>query len=88
MKTKIFDFYADPGHGWLKVPKSLLVDLGITGKISSHSYQRRDYIYLEEDGDLSLFIKAMRESGVEVRFREHHTNKQSKIRSYSPFFIY
>ena len=86
MITKFFDFYSDPGHGWLKVPRVNLAELGLLNKITHSSYQRKGYVYLEEDGDLSLFVKAMYENGVEVKFREHDTNKQSKIRSYLPFF--
>jgi hypothetical protein len=29
MKTKTFDIYVDPGHGWVKAPRKLLADLGI-----------------------------------------------------------
>jgi hypothetical protein len=35
-----FDYIMDPGHGWLKVPKALLAQLGIADKISPYSYQR------------------------------------------------
>ena len=88
METNVFDFYADPGHGWLKVPRVLLAELGLLGKITPYSYQQKDFIYLEEDCDLPLFTKAMRERGGEVKVREHSSNNMSKIRSYSPFFIY
>lgn len=82
--NKIYDFFFDPGHGWLKVPKSELVALGIVDKISSYSYLRGDYAYLEEDCDATLFITERRkfEDVRPIKFREHSSNKSSKIRSY------
>ena len=49
MKVRKFDFYSDSSHGWAKVPKSLLKELGIEKSVSSYSYMRDDYAYLEED---------------------------------------
>lgn len=53
-----YTFYTDPGHGWLQVPKSELIELGVADRISSYSYQELDTVYLEEDCDLSTFFKA------------------------------
>ena len=36
-----YTFYEDPGHGWLKVPMTELVDLGVAGTISSYSYAKQ-----------------------------------------------
>jgi len=77
-----FQFFSDPGHGWLKVQKSLIKKLGIQNKISTYSYMRDDNIYLEEDSDLTKFIKSMKEIGKTVEFRKNHTNRTSKIRNY------
>lgn len=82
MKTLQFNVYADAGHSWAKVSRKLLDKFGIADKISSYSYQRNDSVYLEEDCDLSVLIKALRERGIEPKFKEFHTNKSSKIRSY------
>ena len=79
------NIYSDPVHAWCKVPRSLLVKYNIEGDITSFSYQRGDYVYLEEDCDLSLLLSTLRAWGVSVEFREFHTNKQSKIRSYSHY---
>lgn len=51
--------HEDPGHAWLEVPLSLLVELGIAGKISSYSYICGTSAYLEEDCDLSVFCNAV-----------------------------
>lgn len=80
-----FDFYCDPGHGWVKVAKDLLKYLGIEKEITPYSYQRGNYAYLEEDCDASTLITALQAKNIEYSFREHHTNRSSKIRSYSMY---
>jgi hypothetical protein len=83
--TTTFNFYADPGHGWLKVPMSLLDELGIKDRISQFSYVRKDFAYLEEDLDAGIFIDAMKHRGIEPKIRMHHANKASRIRGYPMF---
>ena len=84
---KKYDFYSDPGHGWLKVKRSELHELGIADKITGFSYERGDFVYLEEDEDLSNFIEALEEKTGEKfdsskHLRYHIADKSSKIRSY------
>ena len=75
--------YSDPGHAWAKVKKSFLSQLGIADKITTYSYMRDDYAYLEEDCDLSTLVSAMRSAGITFEFREHVARfKRSKIRNY------
>jgi hypothetical protein len=81
------NFYQDPGHGWARVPMRLLHALKIVGDISPYSYRRNDHAYLEEDCDLSRLMSAAQAAGIVLRLRHSHTNKQSKIRSYQPFYI-
>lgn len=80
-----FPFYTDPGHGWLKVPISLLRELGIESRITRYSYRRGDHAYLEEDCDAMTFIKAMEARGRKVEFDEHSSNRESVIRGYEPW---
>lgn len=84
MKTKIktYPSFSDPGHGWLKVPRKKLVELGILSMITGCSYQRGDYVYLEEDCDATTFAAAMREEWTD---KMQSTDRQSKIRSYESF---
>lgn len=77
--------YSDPGHAWAKVPHKTLNLYRVQHKISSCSYQRGDYAYLEEDCDLNLFVQAVKDHGESVSFIEHHTDKQSKIRNYESY---
>ncbi|GAI27681.1 unnamed protein product, partial [marine sediment metagenome] len=53
-----FDFYSDPSHGWLKVQRKELAELGIENEISVYSYQKGDAVYLEEDSDAPKFMDA------------------------------
>ena len=79
-----FDFISDPGHGWVKVPLSMLRELGIDEQISPFSYMRGANAYLEEDCDAGLFMRAYKQKfGVTPKFRERVCRtRQSKIRSY------
>jgi len=80
-----FDFYSDPQHGWLKVPRQLLVTLGIATAISPYSYQRGDWAYLEEDVDCSRFCRAMAAQGNTFTVRQRGANRLSRIRGYASF---
>ena len=82
-----FVAYEDPGHGWVKVPYTLLVKLGIEKTISSYSYQRGDFVYLEEDCDYTKFYDAMSNNDIVIQLVSKHTNKQSKIRSYNSYQV-
>ena len=55
--------FADPGHAWARFPKAKLVSLGIADKISTYSYMNGPNAFLEEDCDLSVLIKVLRDLG-------------------------
>ena len=74
--------YCDPGHGWFKVKRELLIKLGIERDISSYSYQRGEYVYLEEDCDADLLFLNLQVQGVIPKILTKHTNRRSKIRGY------
>ena len=78
-----FTYYTDPGHGWVKVPRKFINDLGIARKISPYSYSRGDQVYLEEDCDYGHLARALNERGIQTEIVNRHTNRQSKIRSYN-----
>ena len=50
-------YYSDSGHGWIKVPFVELLRLNIAHKITSFSFHRGDYVYLEECNDYATFEK-------------------------------
>lgn len=88
---KKYHFYQDAGHGWLKVSRAELEELGIANKISYYSYQSESgkWVYLEEDCDFATFIIA---KGWEPRWSAFedflicHFSERSHIRSYSRYW--
>jgi hypothetical protein len=85
MRTK-FDFYSDPAHGWVKVTKKELDELGIAGQISGYSYVHGDDVFLEEDADGTIFFEKYQEKfGKKPEFVEHIGDKMSKIRNYKSY---
>ena len=73
-------FYADPGHGWLRVPTSLIKRLNLTKEITGLSYisPSKKYMYLEEDVDMGTFLEAYGLSAGPIK--ETYTNNESAIR--------
>ena len=86
--TKYF-FYSDPSHGWLKVQRKELVELGIETQVSGYSYQKGDAVYLEEDRDASIFIDAWEAKNriklMNSQINFHIVDRASRIRTYQPF---
>ena len=75
--------YSDPGHGWAAVPLTLLDRLGLLDRITTYSYMRGKYAYLEEDCDLDAFMTAARAAGIAVEFRQWVSGyRRSRIRNY------
>jgi hypothetical protein len=88
MKNRTITVYSDPGHAWAKVSRSELIRLGLIDKISTYSYQRKGFVYLEEDRDLGLYIVALRDAGATIKFKEMVSReRQSKIRGYDYFRV-
>ena len=86
MKTFTIIVYNDPSHAWGKVKRKVLDNLGIAQQVSSHSYQYKDNVYLEEDADLSLVCRNLLfNTDVQIKFVEKHTNRDSRIRSYERY---
>lgn len=80
-----FRFYSDPGHGWLAVKRTYLKELNILNKITPYSYQKGESVYLEEDCDVTTFIKAFTDKfGVKPKIVEVYQNK-TPIRYYEHF---
>lgn len=86
---KSITIYTDPSHGWAKVTLKELLKLDIIDKISSYSYIHKNglYAYLEEDCDLSTYMKALDDQSIKYKIINYHTNKSSKIRSYNRYTL-
>ena len=86
MATLKIHVYSDGGHGWARVKRPLLTTLGIADKITNFSYQRGDWVYLEEDCDATTLVNALQNAGVMYKFIEHYSHGVSKIRSYDRYY--
>lgn len=97
---KSITIYTDPSHGWAKVTLKELLKLNVADKISTysyiyhskalrkdHNYREAGYVYLEEDYDLSTYLKALDSKGIQYKFKTLNTNKSSKIRSYNRYTL-
>jgi len=81
-----FYFHSDAGHGWLAAKRQDLKDLGILGRITNYSYQRGKTVYLEEDCDAPLFLKAYeRKYGKKPEIKRAKELNRSPIRGYHRF---
>lgn len=90
MKKLKLTHFSDSGHSWLSVKRQLLKDLGILGDISGFSYQKGNTVYLEEDRDLSVFLKAYFKGNIPSHWRlefdiKNSYRERSPIRSYERF---
>ena len=65
------DYYADPAHGWYRARRSWLATYKVADKVSTCSYERGEYVYLEEDCDGPLLIRAAEAAGMVVKVVEH-----------------
>jgi len=82
---KIYTFYSDPGHAWLEVTRTEIKKLGLADQISSCSYQHEKHVYLEEDCDMPLFVKAQGwNPSSSMPIREVFQD-QTPIRGYQPY---
>lgn len=80
----VLNWFADPGHAWLRVEVSELIQLGIADKVSRYSYVGRNgqYAYLEEDCDAGLYIQARNPEGpIEWNHKEYVTDYNTGVRS-------
>lgn len=83
-----FSFYSDPSHGWLRVNKSVLRDYwgNLWRKdFTPFSYELGEWVYLEEDRDMYVFLTGLKDAGIEYRINKRpQANNYSRIRNY-PF---
>lgn len=83
-KIHKFNMISDPGHGWLSVNMKHLIELNIVDQISPYSYFNKNCVYLEEDCDMSVFLKAARAAGWDFTIVEKYQEKTS-IRSFPSY---
>lgn len=74
MKSKevVGRFHSDAMHGWLAVDAGEVMAYEVEAKISRFSYHdaKRGVVFLEEDCDMPVFIRAVESAGDTVRIIE------------------
>ena len=80
-----FDFYSDPGHGWLEVPMLAIKYLDIADRISEYSYVYFGNVYLEEDEDMSTFFTAYRVHYGKEPVTVQKFDDEQRIRTYGNY---
>jgi hypothetical protein len=85
----MYKYYTDSYHGFLAVKRHELIKLGIADQISSYSFCKGETVYLEEDHDLNVFLRAKKEKeGKEsekiIVIKKYHEGR-SPIRRYKRF---
>lgn len=83
MSKNVYVFFSDAGHGWLRVKRAELIELGLADKITRYSYARKGWVYLEEDCDASHFVMAKGRNSMDVKFR--NCKEYSAIRGYDHY---
>lgn len=83
--TKTFTMHSDPGHGWLAVCDTDLIDVGLTPRsFSKYSYAKGGTYYLEEDCDAPKFLAAYASKhGVQPEFKVNYIRGNAPIRNYA-----
>lgn len=87
LNKKKFEVFSDPSHSWIKVKKTFLTYLiGDDWRkyFTSFSYERADFVYLEEGKDTATLHFHLKQKSIqpELALQEHKTNRPSKIRGY------
>lgn len=67
----------DCGHSWLQVSKKEMARIGFLGKTTGFSFEDDDFVYLEEDCDLTTFIKMKEKIGEVVEWEDDTTLEDS-----------
>ncbi len=87
MKTRTFQVLSDPCHSWVKVSKPFIKSLFGTywrKSFSCFSYERGDFVYLEEDHDAITLVHKLKEQCIKPIWKETGSNQLSRVRSYQP----
>jgi hypothetical protein len=78
-------FYSTPGHGYLRVPKSVFVKCGGDPKeISGFSGHDTSTLYLEEDCDAGYFLDLLESKGIQFQIESKYVNSVSNTHNYDP----
>jgi len=70
MIVKTFTYYITERHGYVETTRAYLRKLKISKLISPYSKQSRSKVYIEEDGDLKIFVKRHTIAEIAITLKE------------------
>ena len=84
---RVYTYHTDPGHGWLEVPYSDVLNAGLSlNDFKDFSYARVDNyvskLYLEEDCNMPLFLKALEAKGIKFKLKEKYHKTDAPMRDW------
>jgi hypothetical protein len=83
-EPRTFTYLQDPGHGWLIVDRADLASAGMSAAdFTVCSYVHGDTFALEEDVDMTRFLKHLDERGIAYGLREQNTNGDAYVRNWA-----
>lgn len=79
-----FNFYFDAAHGWLEIPMSQAAAVGLDeGDFTAYSYRQGNTLYLEEDLDAMIFVRAWEAEHGTILTQAIDHGSYSEIRNYA-----
>ncbi len=76
---KTFTYFITERHGYVETTLPYLRKLKISKLISKFSRRDRNKVYIEEDGDLRLFLRRHRVDGINVILKEDFSMPQLRF---------
>ncbi len=70
------------GHGYLSVPKKLIKSLDLVHEISGFSGLSANRVYLEEDYDSDVFLKALDAKGIKYKVKSTYNPRFNRRHCY------
>lgn len=74
--VKTFTYFVTERHGYVETTMSFLRKLKISKLISPYSKHMRGKVYIEEDGDLRLFLNRLQYDNVNINLKEDYSRPQ------------
>lgn len=75
----------DAEGAWLKIPRRLLDQVGLSSYVSNKSAQRKESVYLDAKEDVPMVLLRLKREKINYRIKNVTTKKSSKVRSYDPY---
>ena len=78
----MYKYFVGDTRGWIEVKKEELGAANLLGFISTSSYEKNDYIYLDEDIDFSFFLDYLGDMPelTKIHVKDNYFDKYNRYR--------